>query len=183
MGKLVKQRVIPAISNHKKLNIFLESDLEVGILMNFQLAQLDVLVQKMKEHKKKVLIHSELIKGLSSDEYGAIYLIQVLKVDGIISSKPKVIEVCKKRNVMGVYRFFIKDTISLEQSIDIGRRLRPDFVEILPASCYGLIDDIKEKIGCGVWMGGLINTETDIKNCFKHGALAITTSNSDLWNE
>lgn len=175
------QKVIPAISNHKKLRVFLDSDIEMGILMNFQLAQLESIVQKMKEKQKKVLIHSELIRGLSSDEYGAIYLIQNLHVDGIISSKPKVIEICKKRNVLGVYRFFIKDTISLEQSIDIGQRLRPPFIEILPASCYGLIEDIKSKLACDVWMGGLINSKEAIDQCLNHGAHAITTSNTDLW--
>ncbi|MGE4572181.1 MAG: glycerol-3-phosphate responsive antiterminator [Candidatus Izemoplasmatales bacterium] len=175
------QQVIPAISNHKKLKEFLESDLSMGILMNFQLAQLEVIVNKMKEARKKILIHSELIKGLSSDEYGAIYLIQNLQVDGIISSKPKVIETCKKRNIMGVYRFFIKDTISLEQSIEIAQRLRPDFIEILPGSCFELIPDLKQKLNCQIWMGGLINSEANIQQCFIHGANAITTSNTDYW--
>jgi len=176
-----KQRVIPAISNHKKLKDFLESDLIYGILMNFQLAQLEDLVKVMKKNHKKVLIHSELIKGLASDEYGAIYLIQVLDVDGIISSKPKVIEVCKKRGVLGIYRFFIKDTISLEQSLEIGRRLRPDYVEILPAACYGLIEGIKKELNAQVLMGGLIQDEAQALKCFEQGAIAITTSKTELW--
>lgn len=175
------QRIIPAISSHKKLKEFLETDLTYGILMNFQLAQLESLVETMKNHHKKVLIHSELIKGLSSDEYGAIYLIQVLNVDGIISSKPKVIEVCKKRNVLGVYRFFIKDTISLEQSVDIGKRLRPDFVEILPAACSDLVGFIKEQLHCEVLMGGLIKDHHQVKRCFLDGAVAVTSSNPVLW--
>jgi glycerol uptake operon antiterminator len=176
------QRVIPAISTHKKLKEFLESDLTFGILMNFQLAQLEDLVNQMKAKNKKVLIHSELIKGLASDEFGAIYLIQVLNVDGIISSKHKVIEVCKKRGVMGIYRFFIKDTISLEQSLDIGRRLRPDYVEILPAACFDLIGEIKKDLNAQVLMGGLIKDESQANCCFKHGAIAITTSKSELWH-
>lgn len=178
---MINQRVIPAISNHKKLKEFLETDLIFGILMNFQLAQLEDLVKQMKAKNKKVLIHSELIKGLASDEYGAIYLIQVLNVDGIISSKPKVIEVCKKRGIMGIYRFFIKDTISLEQSLDIGRRLRPDYVEILPAACFDLIGDIKKDLNVQVLMGGLIQDEAQANNCFNHGAIAITTSKPELW--
>ena len=91
--------------------------------MNFQLAQLPELVKMMKDSQKKVLIHSELIKGLSSDESGAIYLIQTLGVDGIISSKPKVIEVCKKRKVIGIFRFFLKDTVSLPRDSIINSTL------------------------------------------------------------
>jgi len=178
---MIQQKVIPAISNFKRLHLFLESEIKVGILMNFQLAQMEDIVAKMKAHQKIVLVHSELIKGLSSDEYGAIYLIQDLKVDGIISSKPKVIEVCKKRHVLGIYRFFIKDSISLVQSIEIGKRLRPDFIEILPGSCYELISDIEEQVGCKVWMGGLIHTSEQMKRCFEYGAKAITTSDMSLW--
>lgn len=178
---MLNQRVIPAIYNHKKMKTFLESDLKYGILMNFQLAQLDELVTLMKKSNKKVLIHSELIKGLSSDEYGAIYLIQSLHIDGIISSKPKVIEVCRKRGILGIYRFFLKDTISYNQSIDIGRRLRPSFVEILPSSCYELIPDIKEQLNCEVLVGGLIKNKTTIDKCLEHGAIAVTSSDTSLW--
>lgn len=179
---MLGQQIIPAIFNHKNLKIFLESDLKYGILMNFQLAQLEELVTTMKNNNKKVLIHSELIKGLSSDEYGAIYLIQSLHVDGIISSKPRVIEVCRKRSVIGIYRFFLKDTISFNQSIEIGRRLKPSFVEILPSSCYDLIPDIKEKLNCEVLIGGLISNSTIVSKCIKHGAVAVTTSSVNLWN-
>lgn len=179
---MMNKTVIPAISSYKMLNTFLDSDIKMGIIMNFQLAQIEPIIKKMKEHNKLVLVHSELIKGLSSDEYGAIYLIQKLKVDGIISSKPKVIEVCKKRDVMGVYRFFIKDSVSLKQSIDIGQRLRPDFIEILPGSCFELVEDIRSKIGCEVWMGGLIHSKEHVQKCFDKGALAITSSNTDLWD-
>jgi len=179
---MLNQKIIPAISDHKKLKKFLESELTYGILMNFQLAQLDELVKQMKDHQKKVLIHSELIKGLASDEYGAIYLIQSLKVDGIISSKPKVIEVCHKRAILGIYRFFIKDTISLEQSLDIGIRLKPAFVEILPSSCLDLVADIKAKLHCEVLLGGLIRNKEQINACFEAGACAVTTSTVELWN-
>jgi glycerol uptake operon antiterminator len=179
--KMIQQKIIPAISNHKKLTTFLKSDLKIGILMNFQLAQIKSIIAKMKEHHKLVFVHSELIKGLSSDEYGAIFLIQNLKVDGIISSKPKVIETCKKRHVIGVYRFFIKDTISLKQSIEIGQRLRPELIEILPGSCFNLIDDIKHQIGSDIWMGGLINSKEHVQQCFDAGAVAITTSNTKFW--
>ena len=58
------QKIIPAVSNHQELKKFIQSDLAYGILMNFQLAQLPELVAEMKKNNKKVLIHSELIRGL-----------------------------------------------------------------------------------------------------------------------
>jgi len=138
-------------------------------------------VQEMKSKQKKVLIHSELIKGLTSDEFGAIYLIQSLKVDGIISSKPKVIEVCKKRKVIGILRFFLKDSISLEQSIEVAQKVNPDLLEVLPALCIDIIPEIKARVSADIMMGGLIRTKDQIRACLAAGAVAVTTSNPKFW--
>ena len=73
---LFGQKIIPAIGNHQDMKKFLSTSLIYGLLMNFQLAQLPELIEIMRKNQKKILIHSELIKGLSSDEFGAIYLIQ-----------------------------------------------------------------------------------------------------------
>ena len=175
------QKIIPAISHHQDLKAFLSSPLKYGILMNFQLAQLEDLVLLMKAHKKRVLIHAELIKGLSSDEFGAIYLIQKLKVDGIISSKPKVIDICKKRGVMGIFRFFLKDSMSLEQSMELVRKLSPDLIEILPASAIEIMDELKQLSQHDIILGGLIKDEKQIKNLLSRGATAVTTSKKELW--
>ncbi|BCR35871.1 glycerol-3-phosphate responsive antiterminator [Mariniplasma anaerobium] len=177
----INQKILPAISNHQALKKFIASDYEYGILMNFQLAQLPELIQVMKDSHKKVLIHSELIKGLSSDEYGAIFLIQNLNVDGIISSKPKVIEVCKKRKVIGIFRFFIKDSTALGQSISLARKIEPQYIEILPSSCTNVIEYVTQETSAQILMGGLIGSKAEINHCIKSGAISVTTSNPDLW--
>lgn len=175
------QEILPAISNHQDLKKFLELDLTYGVLMNFQLAQLPELVKTMKDHQKKVLVHSELIKGLSSDEFGAIYLIQHLRVDGLISSKPKVIALCRKRNAIGIFRFFLKDRISLEQSLQLLRKLTPDYIEVLPATHLEIIAEIQQKTSAKILLGGLIKDKKQISKCLSAGAIAVTTSNSQLW--
>ena len=177
-----QQKIIPAISSHQDLKQFFKTELTYGILMNFQLAQLYDLVQEMKAHNKKILIHSELIKGLASDEYGAIYLIQVLKVDGIISSKPKVIGICKKRGVLGIMRFFLKDTYSLQQSIMLAKNVNPDCLEILPAIDATILEEIKTHITSRYLLGGLITSKQQIESCLSHGAVAVTVSDVKLWN-
>ena len=177
----MNQKVIPAISNFADFKKFISLPLTYGILMNFQLAQLPDLVKIMKDNKKKIFIHSELIKGLSADEYGAIFLIQTLEVDGIISSKPKVIEICKKRGVTGVFRFFLKDSISLKQSLEITEKLSPDYLEILPALSIDMLSEIKKHTNANIWMGGLIKDKDQIFKCLKFGAVAVTTSNPEFW--
>lgn len=175
------QQIIPAISNHQAFKKFIQSKYTYGILMGFQLSQLKLLVDTCHQAGKKILIHSELIKGLSHDEYGAIFLIQELKVDGLISSKPKVIELCKKRSVVGIFRFFLKDSISLEQSLAITKRIKPIYLEVLPATGTNMIAYIKDQVNSDILMGGLIKDKEQIKECVKSGAIAVTISNTNLW--
>ena len=175
------QHVIPAISNHQDLKVFLAGPAVYGVLMNFQLAQLEGLVRQVKNAGKKAIIHSELIRGLASDEYGAIYLIQSLGVDGIISSKPKVIETCRKRGVPGIFRFFLKDGISLRQSLEIAIKLKPSMIEVLPAYGLDLVPMIARETGADILLGGLIPSKAFIRTCLDKGAKAVTTSNRDFW--
>ena len=98
-----------------------------------------------------------------------------------ISIKPKVIELCKKRGVLGILRFFLKDTLSLQQSLEILKRVEPDAVEVLPAVKTDIIDRIKANTGAKVLMGGLIQTEAQVDNCIHDGAIAVTVSKTELW--
>lgn len=173
--------ILPAISNFKNLKLFISSEHPICILMDFQLAELEEIVLELKQHKKRVFIHIDLIKGLSSDEFGAIYLIQKLHVDGLISIKPSVITLAKKRNVVSIQRIFLKDTISLNKSLALIEKTEPDFLEILPALSNGVLDRIVNETNALVICGGLIQTKEEIQSCLDHGAVSVTTSNTELW--
>lgn len=178
---LETQRVLPAISAFPLLKRFLKSSMEYCILVEFQLAEIHYIIEELKAHNKKVIIHIELIKGISPDEYGAIHLIQNLHVDGIISTKPQVIALAKKRNVIAIQRIFLKDSISLQRSLQVIEKADPDFLEILPAMSGEIITQIQEKVRCKIFCGGLISTQKQIEDCIQSGAIGITVSNPDLW--
>lgn len=177
------QRRLPALSNFNLIKAFLKTDIKYCILVDFQLAEIGPIIDDLKSHNRKVLVHIDMIKGLSADEYGAIHLIQNHRVDGIISIKPKVISLCKKRNVIGMQRVFLKDSISLKRSILILSKSKPDCLEILPAISTGVIQYIKDELQCEVFSGGLISSEEQVQDCLKAGAFGITVSNPNLWME
>lgn len=177
------QQRLPALSNFSLIKAFLKTDIKYCILVDFQLAEIGPIIKDLKSHNRKVLVHIDMIKGLSADEYGAIHLIQNHRVDGIISIKPKVISLCKKRNVIGMQRVFLKDSISLKRSISILRKSKPDCLEILPAISTGVIQYIKDELQCEVFSGGLISSEKQVQDCLKAGAVGITVSAPNLWKQ
>jgi len=177
------QNRLPAISNFKSLKKFLKTDLLYGIIVDFQLAEIEHVIKELKDHHKKVLVHIDMIHGLTADEYGAIHLIQNYQVDGIISIKPKVILTAKKRKVIAMQRIFLRDSFSFHKSLEFVERSKPDCVEVLPAISGELLQTIKKNVNIPLFCGGLISSEDQIEECFSSGADGITVSNSNLWIE
>ena len=173
--------IIPAVKSVKGFENFINTDYEYCVLMNMHLSILKRLVEKGHAANKKCLLHLDLINGLSSDEYGAEYAIQSLKVDGLVSTKSSVMKIAKKKKVLAIYRVFLIDNHSLVKSIDRVNDLRPDYVEILPALAYKAITKIKEKVTIPIIGGGLITCKEDIEDCIAAGMVAVTTSDSNLW--
>ena len=175
------QQRLPALSNFNMIKAFLKTDIKYCILVDFQLAQIGEVIELLKSNDRKVLVHIDMIRGLSADEYGAIHLIQNYRVDGIISIKPRVILTCKKRKVIGMQRVFLKDSISLKRSLEVIEKSQPDCLEILPAVSTPVINYIKDKLKCEVFSGGLLSTEEQVQACLNAGAIGITVSKEELW--
>ncbi len=152
----------------------------MGLVMDFQLAELPHVIESMQAHQKQVLIHLDLIKGLASDQYGAIYCIQTFNIAGIITSKPRVISICKKRGVIGILRVFLKDRHALKKGLDVIDECKPDIIEVLPYMPQ-ILPTIQKHFDKPIFMGGLITQQNHIVQCLEQGANSITTSSHELW--
>lgn len=174
--------VLPAVKNMKNFEKLLNSDHEYLIILESRISQIENIVKYAKNKQKKVLVHADLIKGLKNDEYGIEFLIQNIKVDGIITTRGNVISIAKKSNVIAIQRLFVLDSHALEHNLNIINKIKPDYIEILPGLIPKIIREVHEKTNLPIIAGGLIRTEEDAKSALGGGATAVTTTNSDLWN-
>jgi glycerol uptake operon antiterminator len=159
----------------------LKRDHEHIILLETRLSQIESVVRYAKQSGKKVFVHADLVQGLKVDEYGIEYLINNVKVDGIVSTRVNVISLAKKHNVIAIQRLFALDSHVLEHNVRISRKVKPDYIEVLPGIIPGIMEEIHEKTDIPLIAGGLIRTEEDIQSALNNGASAVTTSNRDLW--
>ncbi|MDO4766096.1 MAG: glycerol-3-phosphate responsive antiterminator [Eubacteriales bacterium] len=181
--KIGKKEIILAISSAKEFEKFLNMDLQYGVLIDFHISVLQSLVQTAHKHCKKVLLHMDLLHGLSNDEAGCEYACQVLKADGVISTKPKVVQRAMENKCLGVLRLFLIDSKSLAKGIKLCRDCKPDLVEVLPAIAPAILPRIKEETGQRLMSGGLLSAVEEIEACFEYGAEAVTVSNRKLVEE
>lgn len=174
-------QVIPAIRNMKDFEKVLKTDHKIIIFLETRLSQVESMVKHAKQHQKEVFMHADLIQGLKVDEYGLEYLINNVKVDGIISTRSSVIAFAKKRNVVGIQRLFALDSHALDHNLKACQKIQPDYIEVLPGVIPEILQEVREKTGIPVIAGGLIRTQQDIERALAHGAHVVTTSNTELW--
>lgn len=173
--------VLPAVRQLKDFEKALASNHKWIIFLETRLGQLSSLMTYAKREGKKVLIHIDLIQGLKADEYGVEFLAREIKPEGIISTRNSVIASAKKHNLLAVQRLFLLDSLSLDSNVKMTDRTRADYLELLPGTMPGVISEIKKQTDIPIIAGGLITDEQAIDEALEAGAVAVSTSSTDLW--
>lgn len=181
MGKL-EQKIIPAIRQLRDLEAAFGAKQEYIVLMNVHVAMARAVVAQAAQNGKKVLLHADLIDGLKSDEHGAEFLAQEVRPAGIISTRNNVLLTAKKKGLIAIQRFFLLDSLALDNSFVQIEKTKPDYVELLPGIMPAIIRQFASATSVPVIAGGLIRTEDDIRQALEAGAVAATTSRKSLWN-
>lgn len=174
--------ILPAIRKMKDFEKGLETSREWIVFLESRLSQLNSLVEYAKRANKKVLIHFDLIQGLKADEYGMEYLVREIKPDGILSTRGNIIKLAKKHKLLAIQRMFLLDSVALEQNLKLSEQYQPDCIEVLPGLMPEIIQRIHENTNIPVIAGGLITTTQEVMAALNAGAIAISTSNQQLWD-
>jgi len=177
-----QQKILPAANSIKDFEKLMMTRNEYIILLNSHISQLQSLMKLAQRHQKKVLLHADLVQGLKSDEYGAEFLCQAIKPAGIISTRTPVVQIAKKKSLIAIQRIFLLDSHALNTSYRLLRSFQPDYIEVLPGVIPHIIEEVVGNTGIPVLAGGLIRTKKEAENAIRAGAVAITTSENNIWN-
>lgn len=178
----LQQKVLPAARSLKQFEQLLEYKFEYIVLLEVHISNLKTLKLEASRNNKKLLIHADLIQGLKTDNYAADFLCNDIKPAGIISTRSNVIMKAKSKGIIAIKRMFLLDTIALEKSYLLIDRTKPDYIEMLPGVIPELIHEVYKRTGIPIINGGLIRTKTQVQEALAAGAVAVTTSDNDLWN-
>ncbi|AOV07276.1 glycerol-3-phosphate responsive antiterminator [Sporosarcina ureilytica] len=176
-----KQKILPAARDIKSFEQLLQSDYEYIVLLEVHISQLKNLRELANQHKKKLIIHADLIQGLKTDNYAADFLCNDIKPGGIISTRSNMLLKAKAKGIIAIQRMFLLDTIALEKSYSLIETTQPDFIEMLPGVIPELISEVYERTGIPIINGGLIRTMLHVEEALSAGTVAVTTSDKELW--
>lgn len=138
------------------------------------------IVKKVKSAGGVLFVDVDFISGLQADDEGMLFL-KKQGINGIITTKPRLVKLSRDMNLSVVLRFFAIDSHAVERGTEQIRNYSPDFVEILPG--IAAIRVIRKlNTGAQIIAAGLLDNLEDVQEVFKSGINHISTSSIEIWN-
>jgi len=174
--------IIAAVRDVNGLNTALKSAVEFVFLLDASLMNINRRVRQIKESGKKAFVHLDMVAGLGKDAGALEFLWEDCRPEGVILTKPNLIQTARHLGFVAVQRLFVLDSLSVQTGLKIANESRPDFIEVMPGAVVAkIIAQIRQKSAVPVIAGGLIETRGEVAELLKAGALAVSTSKTDLW--
>ena len=174
--------VIPEIKNDDWLESLKASESDIVYVLYGDICTIGDIVDRVKVLGKMAIVHLDLIVGLSAKEISVDFIKKYTKADGIISMKPNLIKRANELGVFTIQRFYMIDGFMYANVVKNVRTSNPDVVEFMPAGLSKVMKYLAEQIQKPIVASGLTQDKADIMGALKAGAVAVATTNRELWD-
>lgn len=156
-------------------------DIKVVFILFGDICTISGIVKQIKDAGKTAVVHIDLIGGLNAKEIAVDFIRDHTQADGIISTKPTLIRRAKELSMYTVLRYFLIDSMALENIRQQQYGVWPDFIEVLPGVMPRIIGKICQSSKVPIIAGGLISDKESAMAALSAGAVAVSTTNADVW--
>ena len=176
----MKNAVIAAVRDSNVLKSATLDGIDTVFLLDTNIIELGETVAEVQNAGKEIFVHADFAEGVGKDRFG-MQFIKNTGANGAISTRANIIKSARDVGLKTVQRIFIVDSQSIETAIESTRSSKPDMIEIMPGVVPKVISAMKARTDIPIIAGGLISDADDVKNAVSAGAIAVSTSNTDLW--
>ena len=178
--------VIAAVKNDAGLQAAVEmEEIQMIFVLYGDVCTIPAILERIKAAGKKAMVHIDLIAGLSAKEISVEFIARQTRADGIITTKPALVRRAKELGIFAVLRFFVVDSLALQNIENLEMQCgtsRPDFIEVLPGVMPKVLGRIAKVSRIPMIAGGLITEKEDVIAALSAGAIAVSSTNQDVWN-
>lgn len=128
-----------------------------------------------------VMLHIDLLSGLSSDDAGLRYLAGLKRINGIITVRPHLVMAARRLGLASILLVFLQDGRAIERGLHVIEQCKPDAVELVPG--VAALETVRqfERLPMPRIAGGLVRSESLVRQLLGAGFRAVSSSNSALW--
>ncbi|MEW6623768.1 MAG: glycerol-3-phosphate responsive antiterminator [Bacillota bacterium] len=173
--------IIAAVNKLDKVETAIKSPCKIIFLLIGDIYNLKPIVEKVKAQGKFIYIHFDLIVGFSKDQVALKYMNDIIKPDGIITTKSNIVKKAKELDIFVIQRIFVLDSLSLESGLKTVNSIYPNAIEVLPGTIVKTLKNITGQTKIPVIASGLIKDKEDIIASIKAGVVGISSSKEEIW--
>ncbi|MEG0764858.1 MAG: glycerol-3-phosphate responsive antiterminator [Pseudoflavonifractor sp.] len=173
--------VIASVKDDEGLADALLSQCRVIFLLYGNVITIADLVARVKDAGKLVLVHLDLVDGLALRDISVEFIARHTLADGIITTKPQLARRAKALGLIALQRFFLLDSLALQ---NVHKQLEQDccdLIEVLPGIMPKVIRALAATTGKPIIAGGLIADKEDVTSALSAGAIAVSSTNREIW--
>ncbi|MDD7306638.1 MAG: glycerol-3-phosphate responsive antiterminator [Peptoniphilaceae bacterium] len=180
-NELYENPVIMAVKDNKDLEKALETENRIVFILYGNIETIPQIVKKIKDKNKIAIVHEDLIEGLSSSYMANHFIKRYTEADGIITTRPQNASYAMKLGLFSVLRFFLLDSLSYISMKEVLKKVNCDCIEILPGIMPKITKKVAKRTSIPIVVGGLIKDKEDVIDNLNAGAIAISSSDYDVW--
>lgn len=174
--------VIAAIKDEEGLKeACMNEEIKVVFILYGDICTISGIVQRVKDAGKIVFVHMDLIHGLSQKEVAVDFIVETTRTDGIITTRQSIIDRAVQLGLCTILRYFVIDSLALENVKKQNLTAKSDFIEILPGVMPKIIEEISKMSRVPVIAGGLIRKKKDVMDALNAGAISVSSTNRQVW--
>ncbi len=174
--------IIAAVKDDDGLQKVIDSSCNIVFVLYGDLCNIANIVHKIKQAGKYAFVHVDLLEGTSSKEIVVDFVKSTTGADGIISTKTPMIKAANAKGLYTVHRFFLIDSMSFHNISKQVAASNPDCIEVLPGCMPKVLSRVRETVHVPMIAGGLVYDKEDVVTALRAGAVAISSTRPDVWD-
>lgn len=180
-GRLTRHPVIATLYGPDEIDCFVQSTAEVAIVANVDLRKLHRVVAALTKADKYVIVNIDSCDGLSQDKGGVEYLADI-GVTSLVSTRVATIQRGNRAGLVTMQKVFVTDRSTWPRSVKALEQSDPNLVQLMPAPMLARLSAQDRKALPPIVASGFVCNEADVLAILGGGAVAVSTSDTELWN-
>ncbi|WP_175819265.1 glycerol-3-phosphate responsive antiterminator [Burkholderia sp. BCC0419] len=180
-ARLARHPVIATLYGVEQADSFIDSAAEVGIVANVDLRRLQAVVAALARAGKFVIVNIDSCDGLSQDKGGVEYLADI-GVASVVSTRVATIQRANRAGLITMQKVFVTDRSTWPRSVKAIEQSDPNLVQLMPAPMLAHLSEADRQALPPIVASGFVSNADDVRSARRHGAVAVSTSDSAWWN-
>lgn len=178
---LARHPLLMAVYGIEQLKIALSSKASVCIIANIDLVKIQPVITLLSKAGKQVIVNIDSCNGLSQDKGGIEYIAEIGAI-GLLSTRLPTVQRAKKYGLTAMQKIFVTDRSNWQRCLYAIEQSEPDYVQLMPAPMLPFLSQTDRNILPPIIASGFVCNEEHVHNALQHGATAVSSSESRLWD-